>query len=42
VTEPAALVFEERGFSLPELDAMADGLAATLTKMVLLLESALR
>jgi len=33
VTEPAALVFEERGFSLPELDAMADGLAATLTKM---------
>ena len=33
MTEPAALVFEERGFSLPELDAMADGLAATLTKM---------
>ena len=33
MTEPAALVFEERRFSLPELDAMADGLAATLTKM---------
>jgi long-chain acyl-CoA synthetase len=32
VTEPAALVFEERQFSLPELDALADGLAATLTK----------
>jgi long-chain acyl-CoA synthetase len=32
VTEPAALVFEERRFSLPDLDALADGLAATLTK----------
>jgi acyl-CoA synthetase (AMP-forming)/AMP-acid ligase II len=32
VTEPAALVFEERRFSLPQLDALADGLAATLTK----------
>jgi acyl-CoA synthetase (AMP-forming)/AMP-acid ligase II len=33
VTEPAALVFEERRFSLPELDAMADGLAASLAKI---------
>jgi long-chain acyl-CoA synthetase len=33
VTEPAALVFEERGFSLPELDAMADGLAARLVNI---------
>jgi long-chain acyl-CoA synthetase len=32
VTEPAALVFEERRFSLPQLDALADGLAGTLTK----------
>jgi len=32
VTEPAALVFEERRFSLPQLDALADGLAATLVK----------
>jgi long-chain acyl-CoA synthetase len=32
VSEPAALVFEERQLSLPELDALADGLAATLTK----------
>jgi long-chain acyl-CoA synthetase len=32
VTEPAALVFEERRFSLPQLDALADGLAATLAK----------
>jgi long-chain acyl-CoA synthetase len=32
VTEPAALVFEERQLSLPELDALADGLATTLTK----------
>jgi long-chain acyl-CoA synthetase len=30
VTEPAALVFEERRFSLRELDALADGLAASL------------
>jgi long-chain acyl-CoA synthetase len=29
---PAALVFEERRLSLPELDALADGLAATLAK----------
>jgi long-chain acyl-CoA synthetase len=33
VTEPAALVFEERRFSLPELDAVADGLAASLAKI---------
>jgi long-chain acyl-CoA synthetase len=32
VTEPAALVFEERQFSLPQLDALAGGLAATLGK----------
>jgi long-chain acyl-CoA synthetase len=32
VTVPAALVFEERRLSLPQLDALADGLAATLTK----------
>ncbi|HWT48451.1 MAG TPA: AMP-binding protein, partial [Mycobacterium sp.] len=32
MTEPAALVFEERRFSLPQLDALADGLAATLIK----------
>ncbi len=32
MSEPAALVFEERRFSLPQLDALADGLAATLTK----------
>jgi acyl-CoA synthetase (AMP-forming)/AMP-acid ligase II len=32
VTEPTALVFEERRFSLPQLDALADGLAATLIK----------
>lgn len=32
MTEPAALAFEERRFSLPELDASADGLAASLTK----------
>jgi long-chain acyl-CoA synthetase len=32
VTEPAAVVFEERRFSLPQLDALADGLAATLIK----------
>ena len=32
MTEPAALVFEERQYSLLELDALADGLAATLTR----------
>jgi acyl-CoA synthetase (AMP-forming)/AMP-acid ligase II len=32
VTEPATLVCEERRFSAPELDALADGWAATLTK----------
>ncbi len=32
MTEPAALVFEERRFGRPQLDALADGLAATLTK----------
>jgi long-chain acyl-CoA synthetase len=32
VTEPTALVFEERRFSVPQLDALADGLAATLCK----------
>ena len=32
MTEPAALVFEERQYSLPQLDALADGLAATLVK----------
>ncbi|WP_406814089.1 class I adenylate-forming enzyme family protein [Mycobacterium sp. M23085] len=32
MTEPAALVFEERRFSAPELDALADGWAATLAK----------
>lgn len=32
MTEPAALVFEERRLSAPELDALADGWAATLTK----------
>jgi long-chain acyl-CoA synthetase len=32
VTDPAALVFEERRFGLPQLDALADGLAAALTK----------
>jgi long-chain acyl-CoA synthetase len=31
VTEPAALVFEERRFSLHQLDALAAGLATTLT-----------
>ncbi|MGA7053192.1 MAG: class I adenylate-forming enzyme family protein [Mycobacterium sp.] len=33
MTERAALVFEERQFSLPELDALAAGLAATLAKI---------
>jgi long-chain acyl-CoA synthetase len=33
VTEPAALVFEERRFSLPQLDALADGLVRTLVKI---------
>jgi long-chain acyl-CoA synthetase len=32
VTEPAALVFEERRFSAPELNALADGWAANLAK----------
>ncbi|WAC92355.1 class I adenylate-forming enzyme family protein [Mycobacterium sp. Aquia_213] len=32
MTEPAALVFEERQFSLPQLDAMANSLAAALGK----------
>jgi long-chain acyl-CoA synthetase len=32
VAEPAALVFEERRFSLPQLDALAAGLAANLAK----------
>ncbi len=32
MTEPAALVFEERRFSAPELDALADGWAANLAK----------
>jgi len=32
VTEPAALVFEERRFSAPELHALADGWAAALAK----------
>jgi long-chain acyl-CoA synthetase len=33
VTEPAVLVFEERQFSLSQLDALADGLVRTLTKI---------
>ena len=32
MTEPTALVCEERRFSLPQLDALAGGLAAALTK----------
>ncbi|MGO8853563.1 class I adenylate-forming enzyme family protein [Mycobacterium sp.] len=32
MTEPVALVFEERRLSLPQLDALADGWAAALTK----------
>jgi acyl-CoA synthetase (AMP-forming)/AMP-acid ligase II len=32
VTEPAVLAFEERQFSLPQLDALADGLGAKLGK----------
>ena len=32
MTEPVALVFEERQLSLPQLDALADGWAAALTK----------
>lgn len=32
MTEPAALVFEEQRFSVPELDAFVDGWAATLAK----------
>ena len=30
MTEPAALVFEERQFSLPQLDTLANSLAAVL------------
>jgi long-chain acyl-CoA synthetase len=33
VTEPAVLVFEERQFSLSQLDALADGLVRTLAKI---------
>jgi acyl-CoA synthetase (AMP-forming)/AMP-acid ligase II len=33
VTEPAALVFEERRFTLPQLDALADGLVRALAKI---------
>ena len=33
MTDPAALVFEERRYSLPQLDALAGGLAATLAKI---------
>jgi long-chain acyl-CoA synthetase len=33
VTEPAALVFEERRFSLPQLDALANGLVRTLANI---------
>lgn len=32
MTEPIALAFEERQYTLPQLDALADGLAATLSK----------
>lgn len=32
MTEPAALVFEDRHFTLPELDALTDSLVATLSK----------
>ncbi|HEY2504033.1 MAG TPA: AMP-binding protein, partial [Mycobacterium sp.] len=32
MTEPAALVFEERRFTLPQLDALADGLVLALAK----------
>ncbi len=32
MTEPAALVFEEQQFSLPQLDTMANSLAAALGK----------
>ncbi|MBW0019624.1 MAG: acyl--CoA ligase [Mycobacterium sp.] len=32
MTDAAALVFEERRFGLPQLDAMADGLASALSK----------
>lgn len=32
MAEPPALVFEDRRFGAPELDALADGLAAALTK----------
>ncbi|WP_204801763.1 class I adenylate-forming enzyme family protein [Mycobacterium riyadhense] len=33
MTEPGALVYEERQFSLPDLGALAGGLAAVLTKL---------
>jgi long-chain acyl-CoA synthetase len=33
VTEPAALVFDERRLSLPQLDGLADGLAGSLGKL---------
>lgn len=32
MTEPAAVVFEERRFSLPQLDTLAGGWAATLAR----------
>ncbi|MGH3969435.1 MAG: class I adenylate-forming enzyme family protein, partial [Mycobacterium sp.] len=32
MTEPTALAFQECSYSLPQLDALADGLAATLAK----------
>ena len=32
MTKPAALVFEERSYRRPQLDALADGLAATLRR----------
>lgn len=32
MTDRSALVFEERHYTLPQLDALADGLASTLTK----------
>ena len=33
MTEPAALVFEERRFTLPQLDALADGLVRALANV---------
>ncbi len=32
MSEPTALVFDERHYSLAQLDALGDGLAATLSK----------